>query len=276
MTGKQLDDLMKDLAGDLEEAPVEPLDPRLDDLVEGTLSADDLAALQEMADHDPETRRALEAMTPLGDAFTEQVTDEILKTLGATDAPATSTPVANVGPTLWERLREFFSLPLMMAAPALALGAFLVVSVPGGITPGALPLYTLEMSTQDKTLRSGEDAPSQGVADFSSGSLLEVVLRPAEGTAEALEVQSFLLGPSGLQVAPLSRRVSASGAVKLTATVGEDLVAAPGVYELLVVVAPEGAAPTREALEASLQAPDDPQPWQLLRRTISLVGGGAP
>ena len=276
MTGKQLDELMKDLEGAHEEAPLEPLDPRLDDLVEGSLSAEDFAALKEMAAHDPETRQAVEAMTPLGDAFAEQMTDEILKTLGESAAPASMSPAAKGGPTLVERLREFFSLPLMMAAPAMALGAFLVVSVPGGLTTGELPLYTLEMSTEDKTLRSGAIAPSEESAAFSSGSRLEVVLRPAEGTAEALEVQSFLLGPSGLQVAPLSQRISASGAVKLSATLGENLVAAPGGYELVVVVSPEGGAPTIEQLGAALQAPDEPQPWQVLRRSIRLVGGGAP
>jgi hypothetical protein len=62
------DDVLKDLSGIVREEDL-AADPRWRKLAEGTLSAEDEAALRELARASPEARRLYETYRPLGDDF---------------------------------------------------------------------------------------------------------------------------------------------------------------------------------------------------------------
>jgi len=147
--------------------------------------------------------------------------------------------------------------PAWVAWPlaAAALIAFVSVAYRGvlpwgpgaAVVEGDLPSYSLRVEGGTRSLRSSE-AP-EGPLLLAPGNRLQLILTPQEAVPFPIQARAFLSDGEGWRkLGPGLLEVSAQGAVRLEAVIGENLSLPPGPGRLLLVTG------TEEALAASLPA----------------------
>ena len=245
---------------------LETLDPRLEKYLDGTLSPQESDLLNAQALEDEELALALAAYAPLGAEFEEGVTDSLLGSLHVEEVPA--------GPGLLERVRSWFSLKTPVLVPALALCSVLALWMPQDGHQEGLPAYGVTVSSYDKALR-GADTGADSVPEFSVGSRLGVILRPATALDFKVQARLYLKGAEGVVRLGLSPLISEQGAIRVEGIVGEDFPGAPGEYELWVVVSGESRWPAASALEEKLIIEDGVPGWRVYRQSYLVGDGGA-
>lgn len=180
-------------------------------LAEGTASPDEIRHLQQRAALDPDAATAWERFRPLED-------DDDLRIASAMARRVRS-----------DRRRSRFT------AAAGALAAVLVAGVwfasPNG--NAGLPSYGLEASTPDLQMRGTE---AEGLPRHAPGSVLTLVLRPADPVQEPVTVDSYLVEGDGLVTLNLRWDTSRQGSARLSGEVRALFGARSGPQRLLALV----------------------------------------
>ena len=196
------------------------LDDRLERYIEGSLSAEERAALEAEAVEDPLLAVALEAAAPLPDAVVEKATQAAVEQFHAGRRPS------------WSSLPSW-------AAPAVAMAAALMIAVLAW-PESELPTYDQPRLVRSAETRSEGAAPA---ATFGPGDGLELQL-PAFGSEPAapqLLVYLDAWSPEArLEVSPTA--IAPNGSIRVVGTMGDPPWDLPkGKHRLLIAVGPEGA-----------------------------------
>lgn len=218
-----------------------PVDPRWEALTRGELSETEQAAL--LAEDEAGELGPLFA--PLGVDVTEAMTAKVLAAMAREATPGEVIPLhahrgASAAPTVVPTVVPTTSrTPRRWArwvVPLVAMAAGVLWTVGLGDRGEALPAYGIERMGGDRALRAGE-APQEAIMRLSPGGRVVLVARPAvevEGPVVAdVEVRQAA-GP------PVpwggTMEVSEAGAVRLTGTVGADLLLPVGEGMITIVV----------------------------------------
>ncbi|MEO1481325.1 MAG: hypothetical protein AAFU77_04415 [Myxococcota bacterium] len=211
----------------------------------------------------PEERRALEArraenpdmfaaFAPLDPTFTRALAEQHL--------PPTRTPFT-------ARLRRWWWSPLLVVAAGAA--AVLLVPFPKEAT---LPSFTLEATGGDAVMRAKPNVAARSL-EASAGSRIELRLIPAVPVNGPTAVAVRLYSPAGQWVSWIPKITQQpGGAVIVTARVGQEFPAEPGVYRAVVAVGSPGADPT--VLDAALGSPGvSALPWHVHSTEVTVLAG---
>lgn len=212
------DDLLDELAK-LARERRKKVDPRWDALARGELSEAERAELL-AAETDDELPQMFE---PLGEEFADRMAERLAR------------PAAPLAPPSAEIVRPTFGRRrwALLAVPVLALAAALLLYV---ATPVAepLPSYGIEITGGDRTVRGG--APSDGPVRLSPGSRVEIVGRPDTAVPSPVGAEVVVHTSAGDRPWTGTMDVSATGAVRLAGTLGQDVALPPGPAEVEIRV----------------------------------------
>jgi hypothetical protein len=258
-----------DLARQEDEADRARFDERWDRLAAGTLSPEEDAELRALASASPDLRETYEAFRPLGPEFQARVVEAAAKLVQRPEPQPLPFPRPAPHVEVWlgaeaaaelappPRVRPFRRATAWLgAAAALAAGLFLVVHPPGAPLP-PLPIYKVDPILGVQSQR-GEPTVSTGLPVFGPGSLLTVNARPSKPVEGPVEARGFVRPLSGGNaVVPLDPQPPfkiENGAVRLRATLGQEIRLTSGDWRLWIVVGRPGKIPTASALAEELRA----------------------
>lgn len=182
----------------------------------------------------PEAAPAVEDLRPLDDEERARMTESLFGVAPAKEEPPPA-PLIDLERARRRRRSAWGAV----VAGALAAGlAALVVTQRGA----GLPEYAIEARAGERALR-GEADPS-GLPRYTGGSLLTIVLRPAEAVPGEVDVASVLVPKTGAaRAVEMDVEPAPGGALRLTAVLGATFDAPPGRYRLVFLVAPKGGLP---------------------------------
>lgn len=295
------DDLLRAVARAAREDEIEG-DPRWDALVEGKISAEDRAALEELAGSSRAQGEAWQALQPLDDEARSRMTDRILAQLQGeqqaeqppreqtaeqqpreqTAEPQAEQPGARVIP-FPARRRWGIALAAVGCAAAIALLVLTRRDAPSEFAlgpqgdpqadsrEGSLPAYEIALVGGERAVRADPGATDTAQAIvLGPGSALEITLRPATAVRGPLEVRGFLVRGDQVQRWDVRADVSEEGAVRIA---GEREALFPkgleGTWEISVAVGRPGTLPDGAAVLRASEARD--APWRLFRRRVQLT-----
>jgi hypothetical protein len=235
-----------DLARREGEADRARFDERWDRLAAGTLSPEEDAELRALAATSPELREAYEAFRPLGPDVQARIVEKVAELVPA--------PVPQPLPFYRRAAARRIEVWLGSAA-AIAAALFLVIRI---WIPGApLPPYQVDPVLGVQSQR-GEPTATSGLPVFVPGSLLTVSARPSKPVEGPVEARGFVRPLSGGgAVVPLDPQPPfkiENGAVRLRATLGQEIRLTSGDWRLWIVVGRPGKIPTASALAEELRA----------------------
>ncbi len=240
-----------------------------DDLLEryaaGQLTGEEQVELQSLATKDAEAATILAAYEPLAPAFQQSLLERLdaLEPGSATDAgegetnTGTTATVAEFPPR--RARRPAFAIPAALAAGLLV--ALLLPTLLTGPRTDPLPDYVLRVSgmtaqlradpTDEVEVRATSEAPV--ALQLAPGNQLRLLMTPATEAGEPVDTRLFLQSPAhptpeALALDSALVRTAASGAIRIQATVGDDLLLPPGTSRLLVVVGRSDALPQADRL----------------------------
>lgn len=175
-----------------------PMDPRLEQLIEGTISEEDRLALEADASRDPELLSAVEAFRPLDDAARDRIADRVL----VSQKSAVVVPIAS-------RRRRPVLIGAIVAAAAVVLALVLTPR-----STDTLPLYALELTGGDQVMRSNE--PVVGDLIISPATKIEAVVRPAKAlvAGSSIDARAFVVLSGRVRAIDLPAQVSPDGAAR--------------------------------------------------------------
>ena len=276
-------------------------DALFDELAAGTISDADRSKLEELAKTDESVALMLEAFSPLGEEFKEQMTDSIMAMLPAEPEPVVESEpeVQRVlrfdnEPSLFERIKEFFNIQPLVMVPALAgvAALFVAVALPTGSinqggpgdtgsiigtngdpVNGILPSYGIEFSSGDSMLRSGAESTNTEIARVSLGSSFQILLRPETESETKPEAKLFIGRGDAIESIHSTPRISDTGAIQIKTQVGRELPENPGVYRVIVLVHSEGAEPSLDQIRAVLGPTGSVQKdgWQIFQTNVEVT-----
>ena len=245
----------------------EPDDPRWDDLAAGRLGDDEERTLRQEAAATQEGEAALEAFAPLSEGFLDRLEERSFDLLGEPDDEEEESPGAEVVP-----LRRWHAAPWLAAAGVslAAAAGLLFVLRPPELSP--LPGYEMPLpggGVQD--LRSAGVPSGDGMARYLPTSDIEVVAFPPQPVEGPVAARAFFVRGGQVVAWDAAPEVSQEGAVRFAATVSSLPVAAPGPWDVVVVLGrPEtlAAAELKSALAAGEAVPAG---LQVVRRPLVLL-----
>ncbi len=248
-----------------------------DRLSDGTISADERALLQELAQDDAEAMRAFEAFAPLGESFKESATDFVLESLGRTGTEEVQNePIELLPKESWvERLSRFFAPRMVFWGPALSLCALAVFVLSGENQDRSLPQYGFELRSSDSVLRSHSNGSAQSIAQLSEGSLLDIILRPQRVTDVDTAIRTYFIEGDLVREVNLAVSRSSSGTFRIKSVVDEKFPRREGLYQLAVIIAPAGSLPSIAQWSPHLESAPPSSPWQIFRLSFHLHVGGS-
>ena len=225
------------------------VDPRLERLVQGKLSADELETLRKEAESDPELLASIEVFTPVSPDFQRKMVDVAMASVREPPAPVIP-------------LRRAATVLIPLAAAAVAAFLFLRPAVNPPPAP-SLPVYRLDFSVERGSLRS--DAASQPAHPETEVSL---ILRPQTAIEEGLEAQLYVL-PAGKPVSrsPVAPTQIHRGAVLWTGRVADMAPGVSGDVRLIGVVGRPGRLPTPEFATKTTEGPG----WRSASVRLSII-----
>jgi len=274
------DEFMKELKAVAKEEldkQILPGDALLEQLVDGTISDADLKTLQSMAAEDESVAVAIQAFTPLGDKFEDNLTDKLLAMVGAEEPELSKEParVLNLEekkPSFFEWIQNLFQFENPAFGPALAGAAamaMVAVFYPGTDSP--LGRYNMEISQGDALVR-GKTEVAQGTPTYAMGSLVQIILRPDTGGDDELQVRTYLASENEFTQLNIPTQVSATGAVRISGEAGQAFPARDKPYDVVTVLSRFNDTPdeatVRQAVQAGIQAQGEH--WQILTTKIHI------
>ena len=138
-------------------------------------------------------------------------------------------------------------LPVIVPLVAVAAGALLLLRP----EPRLAATYTLEVTPGRSELR-GEPGTTPGPSVVGADTPFAFVLRPEREHGAAVEAAAFVRVQDSLQRLPLAWTRAASGALRAEAR-GAAVLPRLGLWEVVVVVAAEGALPSADRLQEDLR-----------------------
>ena len=259
---------------DLQTLPGQDL---LDQLAEGTISDEDMARLEAMAAKDEQVALAMKAFAPLGEDFENQMADKLLAMVGGEEPEATAEPARALNlepeePSIFEWFKNLFKFenpvfgPVLAGAAALAMVA---VFYPGADSP--LTRYSLEATQGDAQMR-GETKKAVAIPTYTSGSQIQLLLRPEQTGDDQFVVRVFLATATEFEPLQVATQVSASGSVRITGVAGEDFPGKPEPYKIVSVVSRFDDTPDAATIRQAVQAngPIQGEHWQILSTEIQV------
>jgi hypothetical protein len=145
-------------------------------------------------------------------------------------------------------LRPRWRLPVAVFAAAAAGIAGVVFFVAGGTGRG-LPVYGLAIKGGEQRLRDIRQSATAAPIELREGSLLTLELIPETPVHEPVEVATFVLRDGELLDWSTHIETSNEGSARIEAELRGGLVERSGALELILVIAPAGELPRREALQ---------------------------
>lgn len=226
--------------GESNPSAADSTDPRWEELAEGTLSdaeREAFVAEQRARATTPEEHARIDAMLVALQPLDPDEEARLVERVSAAIAPELEAPPAaerpaNVVPLAPRARRNVW---LGGAALAIAAAASLLLVVRAG---PALPSYGVEVSGGARVERGAEEA----TARFGFDDHLVVVLRPRERVEGAVVAHVYRVEGERLVRLDVPLDVSATGAVRLDARVG-DLVPTPGPAQIVITIAGAPHAP---------------------------------
>ena len=200
---------------------------RWDALAAGQLPDEELADLEMQARWAPDLATALEAYRPLESGARASIVDRL------------HAQVTHPGPVRVRRAPRWRRGWLL--APACAAAAAVLVVVLWRAAPGDLPPYSLTVRGGVERVRGATEAAS--VPRFLPGSTLDITLRPKSAVRGQVAVRVYVEQGGAVRTLAIPAQISATGAVRLRARVGESLRLPAGVHTLIVAVGRPGTLP---------------------------------
>ncbi len=241
-------------------------DARWDRLSAGTLTPEEDAALQALAEASEEARRAYEAFRPLDADFRARVVSavEAQRANGA----AVEKPPGKL--LLFVRRHAQVGSLLAAAASLAAVFGLLLLRGPGAELP-ALPEYDLHLEGGVRTMRSEPPTGDENDSLFLPGNRFELVLRPRTAVSGPVTVRLFLERDGELHLWEVPAEVSASGAVRVAGEIGREIVIEPGEWILWTLLGRPETLPEADQLRVHLGEPSPGgHDWVLLRTTFRI------
>ena len=181
-------------------------------------------------------------------------------------SPAVEPEPANVVAFSAERARRarraWTGIGVVAAAAAVAVFMLRALTAVGV----RLPAYALATSTGDKAFRGSEDGRETARAVYTRGSRFEFVLRPLDPVDSEVAAAAWLVGADGPRDWPVYIEHGRSGGLRIVGTIGAELDAPDGDWDVVFAVAPAGGLPDRDAIST----PPDRAAWQRLVLPIRL------
>lgn len=302
--------LLKDLAAlarSRDEEDRQRGDQRWEALSAGTLHADEERRLLKEARSSTEARLSFEAFRPLDAEFRARVVERLRQELAgsADDAPSGGSPPSDDsgsrGPASGPRSEDpgapsggdnllhwpaDSASPLALEPPQLTgantwkswgLAASLLLAVGVTLILGPsfsrqpLPPYELTIEGMTRGQRSAEE-PAAEIPIFDRGNLLTLTLRPQQQVEGQVEPTFFLQRDGVLQRWMPRWQRSESGAIRVSGTLGSDLVIEPGELRLIVVLSRAGTAAEAD-IERRIRTPEAAdEGWMMLQQPIVVRG----
>lgn len=254
-----------------------PGDELLEQLAEGTISDEGLAQLEAMAAKDETVALAMKAFAPLGEAFEDKMTENLLAMVGAGNPETSNEPnqvleLEPEKPSFLEWLQSLFKLqnpvfgPVLAGAAALAMVA---VFYPGAESP--LGRYSLEVGQGDAQMR-GETQKAVGVPAYSAGSQVQLLLRPAKQGDDNFMVRIYLATDSEFEPLQVGTQISATGAVRISGEAGKGFPVKNQPYTVIAVLSRFEGTPDDATIRQAVQAkaPTQGEHWQILSTEIQV------
>jgi len=268
------DELLKAAAKAAREDGIEG-DPRWTALVEGKISAEDRAALEDLARTSRAHDETWQTLQPLDDAARSRITNRILAQLQGEQAGARVIPLPARRPGAAALVAVACAAAIAVlvlrreSPPEVALGP--QGDAQADRLEAPVPAYEIALLGGERTLRADPDpagAPSSVV--LGPGSSLEITLRPATAVRGPLEVRGFLIRGGQVRRWDVRADVSEEGAARIA---GEREALFPGVpagaWEITLVVGRPGTLPDGDAALRGSEAQD--ARWRLFRRKVVLA-----
>ncbi len=249
-------------------------DERWDRFTAGQLSAAEEAELGVWAQA-ADRGGALAAFRPLGPEFVTRVVAAVRAQQQLTKAAPSATAQERPGKVLSFPRRTAKFAGWLAAAAAL----FLVVILgrdPGnflGKNVAPLPAYAWQLSGQVQDVRGVPSAPTPLAPTFAPGGRFELVLRPQTALLGEIAVQTFWSQGDDLRSLALPVETSASGAIRIAGTVGQEIDLPPGSSTLWVVIGRPGKLPAAQALrdlQVASETDELPPQWTLITVPFTL------
>jgi hypothetical protein len=246
------------------------LEERWRALCAGELPEEEERRLHELAASSPEHARALEAYAPLEERFR----DDMVRLLLPADHAETrrNDPAGARSRWSWWSFPKLRAVVLLPAA-AVAVLALVLLLPRGGLPP--LPSYSAELHGGVQQTRAAGVAEPE-MPRLVDGSILTLVLRPSTAVEGRLAVRCLLVHGDEVLERRLPLEIAETGAVRVEAELGRDLVLEPGPWQLVAVVSRPGATPGAGELEA-LALADEPgrgESWAATR--VSFIVASEP
>jgi hypothetical protein len=240
-------------------------DPRYATRIDGTLSAEDAAALKALGERSEAHREAWEASEPLGEDARARMLDAIVA--------SQQQPVRKI--SQWQpRVRQVVT-PLLVAAAMAAAAALVLRSQGDADALSSLPAYAMVMTGGDHQMRSDPGEGSKGEPiRLGPSSQLEITLRPGTRVTGPVAVEGYLIRNGQPRRWDVRPEISTEGSARITGERESLFPGEPaGPLEIALVIGRPGAMPPNA--EAALQR-DHHGRWALERRSIYLTDEAVP
>lgn len=218
-----------------------PMDPRLERLVEGTLTDEELRELEADAARDPALSEALALFSPLSAEARARIADRVI------EARAPAPERSNVVP-----MRR--KTPVMIAA-VMALAAALLLAIFLPRQSENFPTYALELTGGERVLRSGQEAEQLVIGP---GTKLEAVLRPEHSVTGGVDTRLVIELGGRIRTVDVKPEVSGDGAVRWVVR-GAELAHEAGEGWLVFAVSAPGRMPPEEVLAGQAREGSKPE-----------------
>lgn len=209
-------------------------------LLRGEASAEEIAAIERLAEVDPGAREDLALFEPVSGEARRRYVDAITAELGRDAATTAPEAPRRLDSSAKRRAARWFA-PVSIAAAMAAAIALAVVARPHGGSGGELPAYALTFTGGEATSRG---APTAGLPVLDAGSRFTLALRPETAVSGPLGVTVLLVQGESAEVVEGEIKIAAGGAVHVAARLGAEIHARPGEAEIVAVIARPEALPS--------------------------------
>ncbi len=241
------------LAGLLGSLPADSWDRLAADVLGASEEATLRASAEASAESSDEARRALEAFTPLEESFRQRVALAVSEQREREREHSADVESLDARRSLWRRRSVWAMAATVVLAVTVALLLRGNLASSGDVTL-ALPIpdYAVQVDGGAAAERSAPELAATPAIDevtaLGLGERLRLTLRPATAVDGAVTVRTFVAPRAGVgepasetqsaawRIWDGTTEVATSGAVRLSAVIGEQLDVAAGSYTLAVVV----------------------------------------
>ncbi len=267
------DDTLLNTLGTLARQMDTPTDPVYDKLVNGELSPQQVADLEEEIARDEQARVTYEAYRPLGSHARTNITQRLLAELSSEQPGVSKDDNHQVVRTSYtRRVLDFLKNRFVISGGLIAAAAVVMLFVRDTPSP-SLPNYIVSVNGGEQRFRSGvADAdshfPAKSPQTFHSSSTIEVVVRPIHSVATPIVGSVFVQQQGRVRPVAVPLQISSDGAVRLHGRIDRVFGHIVGTVQLHLLIGRAPLPTIETALEAQGAAENS---WQLLTTDVHIT-----